>query len=184
MSGSEQMRKSIEEVDFRRREFLRALLPESGADVLDRRAPMAAEQIALLKEVAARWDGRLAPGAIPQIEVSDTCAHHGVCASVCPTAALRTYAGEGHAGLEFDAAACIACGVCAMVCPEKAIAIRALPAAQGQSAAATRISRHEQRCCACCDDEFAARGNDELCPACRKDVGLFTHGFSARSDET
>jgi Fe-S-cluster-containing hydrogenase component 2 len=107
-----------------------------------------------------------------------------MCVAVCPTAALREYAGDGHAGLEFDAAACIACGVCAMVCPDNALAIRALAGSEGASGTATRISRHEQRSCARCDDEFAAREEDEFCPACRKDVGLFTHGFSARSDET
>ncbi len=174
----------ILEVEPERRAFFKSLLHESHLDSLDSRRPMAAERVALLKGIAARWEGRLAQGAIPQIQVSDACAQHGMCAAVCPTAALRRYAGDGHAGLEFDSAACIACGVCTMVCPENALAIRALAAAEGSSGTATRISRQEQRSCARCDDEFPAHGEDEFCPACRKDVGLFTHGFSARSDET
>lgn len=167
-----------------RRAFFNGILRTSRPGPEDSGQPLSADQIALLREVAARWNGRLARGAIPQIRVSDACAHHGMCVAVCPTAALRQYAGEGHAGLQFDAAACIACGVCAMVCPENALAIRALAAADVPPGPATQISRHEQRGCARCDDTFPARGEVEFCPACRKDVGLFTHGFSARSDET
>jgi hypothetical protein len=35
--------------------------------------------------------------------------------------------------------------------------------------------------CARCDEEFAAASGDEdLCPACRKDAALFTGGFAFR----
>jgi Fe-S-cluster-containing dehydrogenase component len=143
---------------------------------------MSAERIALLREVAARWKGALPAGSVPELLVSAACAHHGGCVAVCPTAALRPYSGSGVAGLEFAAAACIGCGVCALVCPENALTLRALTA--GQAPAAQRVSRHALHLCARCEDEFAVHGCEELCPACRKDVGLFTTGFSARSDET
>ena len=172
------------EVEPERRAFFKSLLHESHLDPLDSRRPMAAERIALLKEIAARRDGRIPPGAIPQIELRDTCAHHGVCVAVCPTGALRRFVCDGHAGLEFDAGACIGCGVCELVCPGNALTVRALATAEEPPGRAKRIGRHEQRSCARCDNEFPARGDDEFCPACRKDVGLFTHGFSARSDET
>lgn len=170
------------ETEPERRAFLRALLRASGP--ADSRRPLPADRIALLRQVAARWEGSLPPGAIPEIQISDACADHGVCAAVCPTRALRRYAEEGHAGLEFEATACIACGVCAVVCPENALAIHAVAANDRSGRPARSISRHAQRSCARCDDEFPARADEELCPPCRKDVGLFTRGFSARSDAT
>ena len=142
------------EVDSERRAFFSRILRASHPGPADSRRPLSADRIALLREVAARWVGRFPQGSIPKIQVSDACAHHGVCVAVCPTAALRRYAGEGHAGLEFEPAVCIACGVCAMVCPENALAIRALAAADGSAGAARQISRHEQRNCTRCDDEF------------------------------
>lgn len=183
MFSPESQRKPKPESGPERRAFFRAVLRTSLPGPADSRRPLPADRIALLRQVAARWEGRLAPGAIPEIQVSDACADHGVCAAVCPTGALRRYAGEGYAGLEFEPAACIACGVCAVVCPQNALAIRAREAANGSAGAARQVSRHSQRSCARCDEEFAAHGEDELCPACRKDVGLLTSGFSARSDE-
>jgi ferredoxin len=171
------------EVDLQRRSFVRALLGDSRLDSRHSRRLLSAERIALLKGLAARWEGRLPTGAIPQVQVSRACAHHGVCAAVCPTAALRAYASEGYAGLEFNAGPCIACGICAMVCPENALAIQALAPEATPPGVAVRITRHEQQTCARCDDAFSARGDEELCPACRKDVGLFTLGFSDRSAE-
>lgn len=182
LSASQRSRKL--ELSSERRAFLRGILREPPSGPVASRRPLPADRIALLRNVAARWEGRLPQGATPQVQVSDACALHGVCVAVCPTAALRRYSGDGHAGLEFEPAACIACGVCAMVCPENALAVRALAAADGSAGAARQISRHEQRICARCDDEFTARGGDDLCPACSKDVGLFTNEFSARSDET
>lgn len=163
-----------------RRAFLRAILGTSGP--ADSPRPLPADRIALLRQVAVRWEGTLPLGAIPEIRISDACANHGVCAAVCPTRALRRYADEGYAGLEFEATACIACGMCAVVCPENALAIHAVAATDRSGEPKQRISRHAQRSCARCDDEFPARADEELCPPCRKDVGLFTSGFSARSD--
>lgn len=165
-----------------RRAFLRSILRSSGEE--GPRRPLPAERIALLRQLAARWQGSLSPGVIPVIRISEACANHGVCAAVCPTRALRPYADEGFAGLEFDATACIACGACAAVCPGNALAIQAAAGGDSHGRAPRRVSRHAQRACARCEDEFPARTDEALCPPCRKDVGLFIHGFSARSDAT
>jgi ferredoxin len=164
-----------------RRAFLRTILGVPHGGNVPRRLP--AERIALLRQLAARWDGKLAPGAVPDIQVSESCAQHGVCAAVCPTNALRPYAAEKYAGLEFNPGACIACGVCVLVCPEGALALRPLSPAHKSASVPHMISRHAQSTCARCDDQFAARGDEDLCLACRKDAALFTNGFSMRSDE-
>jgi ferredoxin len=132
------------------------------------------ERIPLLKDIALRWEHQLPEGAIPWLSVSEDCLDHGICASVCPTGALRRYEEPGLQGLQFDASECFACGACVVVCPERAMSLEARESAPESI---ERISRHELRACARCDDEFAARGDDELCPACRKDVALFKTGF-------
>ena len=161
----------------------RAFLSGSIAGLNPRLARIPAERIALLKEIAQRWEHRLPKGAIPQLRATDACAGHSVCASVCPTGALRSFGEAGVQGLEFDAPACFACGACVVVCPEKALRLEARDSGRPQ-ALAERITRHALRVCSRCDDEFTVSGESELCPACRKDVGLFTNGFSAGSDET
>jgi Fe-S-cluster-containing dehydrogenase component len=164
-----------------RRAFFSLFLGTDDSAVPATRKPLPAERIALLREVAARWKGTLPAGSVMELQVGAACAHHGGCVAVCPTAALRPYSNDGVAGLEFDAAACIGCGVCALVCPENAMTLRAVSAAP--ALAAQPVSRHAVQLCARCDDEFAVRGDEELCPACRKDVQLFTTGFSAGSNE-
>ena len=159
----------------------RAFLRGSLAGLNPRLARIPAERIALLKEIAQRWERRLPEGAVPALRATDACANHGICAAACPTGALRRFHRPGRAGLAFDAAECFACGACVVVCPEEALQLDARNSAPSTS---EQITSHALRICARCDDEFPARGEDELCPACRKDVGLFTTGFSARSDET
>jgi Pyruvate/2-oxoacid:ferredoxin oxidoreductase delta subunit len=166
-----------------RRAFFRTFLGENDADTPGFRRPLDARRIALLKEIAGRWVGGLPHGAMPRIDLSDACKNHGNCAAVCPTGALRSYADEAHAGIEFEAGACIGCGVCAMVCPESALAIAAAAGTAAHAAGPFLLSRHAQRECARCDNAFTVSGDEELCSACRKDVSLFANAIPTRSDE-
>lgn len=164
-----------------RRAFLKAILGNPLANASGSREPLDARQLALLREVAATWAGGLPQGCAPRIAVGSTCANHGTCAAVCPTNALRAYSTEAVAGLAFEPAACIGCGVCAVVCPESALAIEAAAVADA-AAGAYVVTRHAQRECTRCDNAFVVSGDEELCPACRKDVSLFANGFPMRSD--
>ena len=159
-----------------RRAFLASLLGDPGSDPEAKARRIPAERIALLKEIAQRWEHRLPEGAVPALRAGDACIGHAVCASVCPTGSLRTFEATAVQGLEFDASACFACGACVVVCPEQALRLE--PQAPGAGRAKVeRLTHHALRMCARCDDEFPGRGSDELCPSCRKDVDLFTHGF-------
>ena len=161
----------------------RAFLSGSLSHPNPRLPRLPAERIALLKEIVLRGERRLPEGAIPNLRASNACEGHGVCASVCPNGALRRFEEPGFQGLEFDAIACVSCGACVVVCPEQALRLVPrhpdLPQPRPE-----QITRHALTVCTRCDAEFTASADDEFCPACRKNVGLFTHGFSARSDES
>lgn len=165
-----------------RRAFLKAILGDRSANASGSREPLDARQIALLKEVARSWTGSLPAGLTPRIVVSEACRNHGTCAAVCPTGALGAYGADAVGGLEFRPATCIGCGVCAVVCPEAALALHAADAIDAAGAHVVVLNRHALRECARCDNAFVVSGDEELCPACRKDVSLFANGFPMRSD--
>jgi ferredoxin len=54
---------------------------------------------------------------------SSACTMCGLCASVCPTGAIRFDQGVVAAALDLDRSACIGCGHCSRICPERALAI-------------------------------------------------------------
>ena len=180
MSLTASHRRPDEKIDAGRRALLGRLLGDAAPGFSVGRGPLPAARIALVREIAARSGSALPAGAVPEVFASDACVGHGVCTSVCPTGALRRFDEPGFAGIEFEAAECLACGACVVVCPEEALSLEASTSAPGK---VERITNHALRMCARCDDEFTARGDEDLCPACRKDIGLFTTGFSARSDE-
>lgn len=165
-----------------RRAFFSAILGDRVANASGSREQLDARQIALLKEVALSWAGTLPAGSMPRIVVSEACRNHGTCAAVCPTGALRAYGAEAVGGLEFRPATCIGCGACAVVCPGGALALHAAAAMDTAGAAVVVLSRHALCECARCDNPFVASGDEQLCPACRKDVSLFANGFPTRSD--
>lgn len=165
-----------------RRAFIKAILGDRSANASGSREPLDARQVALLKEVAISWAGTLPAGSTPRIVVSEACRNHGACAAVCPTGALRAYCAEAVGGLEFRPATCIGCGVCAVVCPENALALHAAAAVEAAGVQVVVLSRHALRECARCDNTFVVSRDEELCPACRKDVSLFANGFQLRSD--
>lgn len=129
-------------------------------------------------------NGRSIPaGLFPAIRVSDACRDHRICAAICPTGALQVYEDDGITGIRFDADACIACGDCTRACPERALTLvpRRDDAPAHTPAVLTRWTR---RTCARCDDEFASGGDENHCPACRKDLDLFSNRFSIGSQHT
>ena len=120
--------------------------------------PIPAERIALLKEIALRWEHQLPERAVPALRAGDACVGHGICASVCPTGALRAVATPGTRGLEFTARDCFACGACVVVCPEQAMRLEGRDSAP---ATTERIIHHDSRMCARC----ASSSSTSIAPA-------------------
>jgi len=119
--------------------------------------------------LGARYGRRLPAELFPALRVSGACCNHQVCASICPTVALRAYTNDDGAvtGIVFDAGACIACGDCARACPERALTL--FPQGDGEvPGGATELTRWSLRECHDCGDGFADFGSSDVCPTCRK----------------
>ena len=175
------------EPDASRRDFLRRLVsvrqaaPAADATPARLEAKLIPIQktraLSALQRIAAMAGGAMPAALFPKIEISERCANHGVCATLCPIGALRRYEADGESGVEFDASACIACGDCQNTCPEQAL--RLMPqATSGVAAGATRITRWVVRECYECGREFADSGAGNLCPTCRKTRDLARTSFS------
>lgn len=120
--------------------------------------------VTALRHVAGRHGKPIPSKALPRVSLGD-CSAHGICAAVCPTAALerRLPAGSSGGELWFHAARCISCGQCAMACPDKALRVQA----EGGNAEVERVARWASRECAVCHEGFVGSGGD-TCPDCRK----------------
>lgn len=129
--------------------------------------------------LAARHGRRLPAELFPALRISEACRDHQVCASVCPTAALRAYRNDDElvTGIVFDAAACIACADCTRACPERALTL--VPQGDGEvPGGAAELTRWTLRECHDCGDGFADCGSSDVCPTCRKTRELARAGFS------
>lgn len=109
-----------------------------------------------------------------------SCDGCGLCASLCPTKALRLTelpvegspaAGSGLLRLTFQPSACLDCGLCDQACPAQALARYNLD----DLTPLVRRDRDvlwqaEKQVCRRCSQSYTADG--ELCPACKKSQSL------------
>ena len=120
------------------------------------------------------------PGLFHRVEVNANCANHQVCASICPTGALAVYEQGQRSELMSDTTLCIGCGECQSVCPSAALQL--LPNGYAAPAEAlpdrpSLLVAFAERSCAECGRDFADRGEENLCPQCRKRRGLARSAF-------
>lgn len=120
------------------------------------------------------------PGLFHRIQVDSRCDNHQVCASICPTGALAVYEQGQRSELMFDTTLCIGCAECQSVCPTAALQL--LPngyAVPGESLPdrPTLLMAFAERGCVECGRDFADRGEESLCPQCRKRQGLARSAF-------
>lgn len=144
------------------------------------------ERIATLLELAAiarTGDGRLPGEMFTRVHISDNCRHHGLCASLCPTAALSIHCGQDTVGIDFDATLCIGCGACETACPGQAVRVETHEAPVTLPLTTQALTRHETRECVECGADFAdftVHDDDTalpVCPACGRSHDFARTGF-------
>ena len=152
-----------------RRAFLRRLSPAVAASApKPDRGSRRRDLVAVLRRIGGR---SLPSSAFPVVRISDACADHRLCASICPTGALEAYV-DDRIGIAFAPDRCIACGACAAICPEQAVSLSQPD--DGAPSGPVRLTARTSRICGRCDADFSSADEaQELCPNCRKDTGLF-----------
>lgn len=167
-----------------RRRFFARLAPHSAGTVaLQRSAPplAAAERKAVLKSLgmlAARHGGTISPRLFHALEVDARCDGSAVCASTCPTGALRSENGAGGGALSHDAMLCIGCAHCERVCPKGALRVRH---GEGSPGAPRLVARFALRECDSCGEVFRVRSENReengYCERCAKSRRLAHSAF-------
>lgn len=114
-----------------------------------------------------------APLPLVEWRVSSRCDGCGLCASLCPTDALRTEASGDLRTLTFQPAACLDCGLCDRTCPQSALERQLLPDTSSFLSGHRQILwESSQRACSRCGEPHTSE--EDLCPACLKKRSLLT----------
>jgi ferredoxin len=139
--------------------------------------------LAQLKDMSPDGRRTLPPDLFTMVEIdADRCHHHGVCATTCPTGALRVWTNGDECGTRFDPVTCTGCGECERNCPEQAIRLWR-PESVTAPVRPRVLSRHDTRVCGHCHTRFVVRdaGLDDTdlpaCPACERSRGLLASTF-------
>lgn len=164
---------------------------------LPRRLPASRQRLLSLLTRHGRPGDRESGDAIPlrptlplaSQRVGPTCDGCGLCASLCPTEALRMETGGETGSLTVQPAACVDCGLCIRVCPQHAVERGTLPTLEPLlTAARETLWVTFQHTCPRCGKVHT--DPEELCVPCRKSQGLladvqrqlsYEYGASQRS---
>lgn len=138
-----------------------------------------------IRSLAAEAGMRIPATVFPQVRVAAGCGHNRLCASVCPSGALRRYHDDdGTTGLEFEAELCIACGACSERCPSRAVHLRPAGAPGDRLPdAPTRLTRFATRRCSRCSENFIGAAGETECESCKTGRALVASLFPVFSRE-
>ena len=170
-----------------RRELFRQMAGRSagralGGAGLDSPAEGAAETRPLVDKIAAlprqrlsravrTFAGTVPASMAPRLRVDEAhCCNQRVCASLCPTGALRAVNDGNGSGLDFEPADCIACELCVRVCPERALELAPRDGVSGP------VIRHAHQYCRECRAFCPGNREEGLCASCAKKYGLLADG--------
>jgi Na+-translocating ferredoxin:NAD+ oxidoreductase RNF subunit RnfB len=127
----------------------------------------------LIKEDRAGVGGEEKVSFFSEMGIEESCTGCEVCASFCPTGALRGEVAERRFHLEWTAAHCSGCRLCEEICPEKAIRLSpGLPVRKIREETRTVMLFFYQHHCPDCQQEYRSRSSDTRCPYCQKQKEL------------
>jgi Pyruvate/2-oxoacid:ferredoxin oxidoreductase delta subunit len=108
-----------------------------------------------------------------EMEIDDSCTGCEVCASFCPTGALRGKSTQERFHLEWTPSHCSGCNLCKEVCPEHAIHFSSgLPVSKICEETSTIVKSHYEYHCPECRREYRSQDSKTPCPYCQKQADL------------
>ncbi len=124
-----------------------------------------------IKKLGKPVTGQTRSDGLPfaQVKISDGCDGCGMCATFCPTGALRSYEEGDRQVIDFNLGYCFACGLCAEVCPQASIAYSAsLNPWDMVNDGRTILMEHSKSTCVQCGQTYIAALGRRLCLNCQK----------------
>lgn len=172
----------------------RALLPIESQAPAQRQPPRERRRLLNALRLAPAPAEASAVSGFAQLLADEHCTACGVCARACPTTALTFSTTDEAFRLDFQPAACTDCGICLDVCEPDALHRAGSPSLAAIVGAATVTLREGAlRRCRKCSVQFAAKGDEDLCPVCeyrrrnpfgsRLPPGVVARGGPSEGDE-
>ncbi len=130
------------------------------------------EQIQKLGQVVSE---RINTDNLPfsMLVINHRCNGCGMCATFCPTGALKINRFQERQVIDFDIQNCLTCALCRDICPEKAISFSSeiSPSALFNKENKVLIE-HREAFCRSCGQSYIASKTSNLCPVCGKSKSL------------
>lgn len=104
-----------------------------------------------------------------RIEIGQGCDGCAMCATFCPTGALRLRHDDQKRAIDFIPGLCLACNLCRDICPQGVIASLAYISLNDIMTGSSQVLiEHGESACSQCGRAFIAAGGSSLCPNCKK----------------
>ncbi len=144
--------------------------PESG----EKRLPMwISALIALFRNNREIFAEEEKAPFFSEMEIDDSCTGCEVCASFCPTGALRGKSAQEKFHLEWTPSHCSGCDLCEEICPEHAIHFSpGLPVQKIYEETSSIVKSLYEYHCPECRREYRSRASQVPCPYCQKQAEL------------
>lgn len=104
--------------------------------------------------------------SFPILEAADSCSSCGVCAVICPEAALEKQEKNGEISLWLELLKCVQCNRCVEICLPKALSIKPQFIFGHQLIGKQLLHEGYLHFCSRCGKQLFQNASENLCPAC------------------
>lgn len=126
----------------------------------------------LAKQMESNPEDRI---PIPALKVNDQCTSCGVCAAICPQAALSKKENGDELTLVYEPYKCVRCQRCVNICNPKALSFNTKPLSHRFFTGKVLIHKGSPRHCTRCGKQVFDRSEPPMCVACAS-VGAYENG--------